>query len=1094
MSNSSSDTRTPSGLSLLFNSDLRPPNAYTTTTQPSNHTPVSSYSSTSPDNSIDEWPLFFSTTENLSRTVSSSSYFDNQSTYEVILDDGTRQRRTVSLSTVQPDLHFYQSDMHSHARSTETSPFIENRRLLEDDDKSVMHDTPNSITSFFSLTVQQKMILKCSLAYSIGSLFTFAPYLNSLCGPHVASHLAATVTVFFNPAKTVGGMIEAAGLAWIYTLAALALSLGSMCTTDFFLERQMPWIAYAISLGFWLTGSIFTISYIKVKHNKPSVLAASGLACIILIIVIVRQGSGNEAEFNLDIIIETFVIVAIGSLISFAVCVLVWPMTASKKLKTNIDTSLSSIRILLKLLTKTFLLDDDLPEFTANATLENAFKAHRTSFTTLRPVLKEAQLEFYNLEMMRHGQGYARIVESLERLAQHMNGLKSSCGLQMEFMQTPKPTHYGTMQTSSLDKQLNIKAGPQRKRMEFELKREKQGPVFGQGKEDEAFVQFIHSVRSPMKSLAYTCKQTILHLQAYFMQQATESRSSFYLLRQNLTSAIDLFEVSQNQALLRFYKKRFSRQVDINRLHTLFMTQKDVPMDDIYLVYFFAFCLLELAKELLILLECVQYIFEDMQEWNQNRSLSQWIYSLFSKNQDTYPFNRRKTTKDTPFIPNNRNTLDTLHTPVPKTRIRRVLVRLWDFLSQFGTYRVKYAVKSTVTAVLISVLAFIPATRPYFTSFKMEWTLITAMAVMSPTVGATNMGAALRVLATIVGCLSATIIYTLFKEYTVILWLVTWIVSVFSFWMILNHKHGRFGFFGLLAYNLIVLYKYNHRMDDAIRVVELSWTRCVAVSLGVLIGLIVTTYVWPYEARTQVRKELSDFLLRLSWLYQQLVSIYSEDDSHETYTASPNTLSLLVEPNQLRGQGLQMRELSLQIELFELQSLLAHAANEPRLKGPFPVKAYRDMMTCCQNILDKFLTIRVVILKDVWAVYVRRSLMAPAAKEFMEMSGHVLLYFYLLASALQLKTPLPPYLPPAEKARQQLMQRLQNMPPLIDDTNVLTLPDEKRDECYMIYYAYVILMESIIRELDMLGTQMKELFGALVPDEQWARCFGQSPV
>lgn len=60
---------------------------------------------------------------------------------------------------------------------------------------------------------------------------------------------------------------------------------------------------------------------------------ASGLAFIILFTVIVREGSGNEAEFDLDIITETFSIVGIGTIISVAICVLVWPMTATKKLR-----------------------------------------------------------------------------------------------------------------------------------------------------------------------------------------------------------------------------------------------------------------------------------------------------------------------------------------------------------------------------------------------------------------------------------------------------------------------------------------------------------------------------------------------------------------------------------------------------------------------------------------------------------------------------------------------------------------------------------------------------------------------------------------
>lgn len=123
-----------------------------------------------------------------------------------------------------------------------------------------------------TLTHNQKMVLKCSFAYMIGSLFTFIPALNALCGTHIASHMAATVTVFFNPAKSVGGMVEAAGFGWLYTLAALTLSLASMYTTDYFLDNDMSMIASFVSLGVWLAGSTFAISYLKARINTPSIL------------------------------------------------------------------------------------------------------------------------------------------------------------------------------------------------------------------------------------------------------------------------------------------------------------------------------------------------------------------------------------------------------------------------------------------------------------------------------------------------------------------------------------------------------------------------------------------------------------------------------------------------------------------------------------------------------------------------------------------------------------------------------------------------------------------------------------------------------
>lgn len=462
---------------------------------------------------------------------------------------------------------------------------------------------------------------------------------------------------------------------------------------------------------------------------------------------------------------------------------------------------------------------------------------------------------------------------------------------------------------------------------------------------------------------------------------------------------------------------------------------------------------------------------------------------------DDVIYNKKSISKDI-FVPNNHNTLNTLHTPTPKTKLRKFLLRLWGFFSEFRTYRVRFAMKSMFTAEIISILAFIPSTRPYFTAFKLEWTLITVMAVMTPTVGGTNLGAILRIFATVLGCVVAAVVYTIFHNNTLMLWLLTWLFSIPSFWMILHHKHGRFGLFTLLAYNLVVLFKFNNRDDDSFSVFELTWMRCVAVSLGVVIGLIVTAYVWPYEARTEVRKGLSDLLLRLSWLYKQLVSVYSEEDNdyyNHNITVTSKNLAYFKQPeqqlldtdpfmltrkNSIRAAELQKFELSIQLTIFDLQGLLVHAPNEPRLKGPFPVKTYAAMINCCQNILDKFLSLRIVVLKDVWAIYVRRNFLMPASKEFMEMAGNVFLYFYLLASALQLKTPLPPYLPPAEKTRQSLMRKLQQLPLAMEESiHEMNLSKEKKDECYMVYYAYVILMENIIRELDMVSVNSH--FGAL---------------
>lgn len=358
-----------------------------------------------------------------------------------------------------------------------------------------------------------------------------------------------------------------------------------------------------------------------------------------------------------------------------------------------------AIKILLKLLTKTFLLDTDLPEFTANENLQTAINSHRTSFTSLQSSLEDAKKEYYNLDIWRHAAGYDTIVSSLQRLAQHVGGLRSSCGLQFEVMKTStsqekkkKASNYGAIPQENDKSDLNygrkkkvyhVKATDQRKKMEYELKKEQtlstqsvignsnrtsvdndakddhsgislkkqtesqplngyyyieqeedgQPAKGGQNEEEEeeegALVQFIKTVRPPMKSLAYTCKQTIVHLQSRFTNQITDTTPSFGLMRQNLAMAMSLFEESQQLALTRMYRRKMKRMkmknttINPEELQSHLMNQ--FPAEDVFLVYFFVFCLLEFAKELMVLVECVQSVFEYDEEQSKKGGFWQTI-------------------------------------------------------------------------------------------------------------------------------------------------------------------------------------------------------------------------------------------------------------------------------------------------------------------------------------------------------------------------------------------------------------------------------------------------------------------------------------
>jgi hypothetical protein len=85
---------------------------------------------------------------------------------------------------------------------------------------------------------------------------------------------------------------------------------------------------------------------------------------------------------------------------------------------------------------------------------------------------------------------------------------------------------------------------------------------------------------------------------------------------------------------------------------------------------------------------------------------------------------------------------------------------------------------------------------------------------------------------------------------------------------------------------------------------------------------------------------------------------------------------------------------------------------------------------------------------------VRREFIVPVNKERREMVGNVILYFSVLSSAFQLKKPLPPYLPPAERSRQRLVAALKDL----DIVKQRRVSSSRQ----LLYFAYALMMSKFI--------------------------------
>ncbi|KAG0212091.1 hypothetical protein BGX28_006852 [Mortierella sp. GBA30] len=990
----------------------------------------------------------------------------------------------------------------------------------------------------------------------------------------------------------------------------------------------------------------------------------------------------------------------------------------------DMGKSLSSFRMLLKLLTKTFLLEADTTPF-GSESVQKLIESQVKSFSALAKSLEEARLEFPGANIKK----YEDCVKSLNTLAQYLNGLRSSCGLQYDMLKKDEMRRDGEAQhqrqrPTAVPEGVGAETGQGQKRPFGFGMRMSSYSLIGSLNSDQDqnasadLIEFLDHVGKPMKSLALTCKLTIEHLQDIFnstdgertlpIEKAQVNRSrvshptsqqrqsgydsaevfsdstydagtsrtsghpasshesfrknpSLVLMQFNLAKALDVFETANSKALKKFYSHQNKRRSGTFK-RPLGMTKRmseptfqgigagigssgtsaglapgsDVPQDvlaekapvgeQIFLVYFFVFNLMEFSKELSNLVSCVEVLVdgdEGLSLWIARNKQTWWrriwfsltgfprnlrgptfdhdVFEAFdeeeqgvppshsdhnhhsrgplSRNASEPPQNhagvsssgtdtgisnsRRKKQNQRLFPkPNIHNTSNTLHTPMPSTFVQRWSTRLWKFLHRFRSFQFKYAAKTALSTIVMLIPAFVDWTRPYFVQYRVEWAIISMLVIMVPTVGGTNIIGVYRIISTIIGCYVGVAIYILFPAHDVMLPICCFLFAVPNFHLVLCSSYPRLGQVTLLAFNLVLLQTYNRRHgdgtvppdededddDDLIRFWSPSsmlhkvgstlneralsdpppdsevWTiafhRAVAVSLGVVIGVAVTSYVWPYEARVELRKGLSDLLLNISWLYNRLVSVYStnldrvsilprEDHYQKAQSRFREMMRKTTFPGRFHAPTQEQQpdnngemdiermnkefmaiELSLQLQLLRLYALLEETPNEPRLKGKFPVATYKNMLGSCQNILDRFLSMRLVITKDEWLESARRDFIVPVNKERREMVGNVLLYFYTIASALRLKTPLPPYLPPANNARLRLIQKIRQLP-VVQNKVVMT---EDNDERYIFYYAYALVMDDVIRELERLGRWSQDLFGVITPAAEFEAWFTDDGV
>ncbi|KAK3325183.1 Fusaric acid resistance protein-like-domain-containing protein [Apodospora peruviana] len=989
---------------------------------------------------------------------------------------------------------------------------------------------------------QGRGVLKCTLAYTLASLFTFWSPLSDFLGKPDGKHVVATITVYFHPARTAGSMIEAILVAIVAVAYAETVSILSMCTSVLVGGVWgMVRLAHALVLVVFIGGSFGFIGWMKQRLNNPLVNVGSTLASLAIIGVVTKETAVLTNVFSNQKLTQIFKMLICAIMTTTTVNLLLWRVSAVALLRQSMTKASTSLGDMLAMVTRGFLSgsEDDI----LSGEFATASAMYAAVYPQLTKNLREAKFERYFVGYEKLYQLDRAVVKSMETLAQSIGGLRSAANTQFALLKEAVEPASGTLSpgrspiSPTLQKSISSMLKGNRDRFlalssideaseestedardRIRERRLSSGPSTSLPAfrhPSEIFELFIALLGPSMKSLAYTLSEVLR--EPPFGSAPGYAITVNDHFRQSLTDALGLFNTARASALQELY-----RHLEFGRAKS---EKIQADFEEVAAACgHFSFSLQAFGEEMqkyLDVLDDLKYASEHkvrswhwMRWWrplnHHSRKLPALPYdsSYFSATGHEETESLIKPIKKTAIprgIPDvileRRDTYAWQQAPGSSKVVATLSQRLLRLLRKIARDDVRFGLKVGIGATLWAMFAFIPQTRDTYQHWRGEWGLLSFMIVCSMTVGAANTTGMARFMGTIIGAGASFVNWTVTQGNAIGLLFLGWLIAFWSFWMILARGKAPFGRITLLAYNVSTLYAYSlsQKVEDDDDdeggthpiIGEIVRHRFIAVTAGIMWGLIVCRLIWPISARRKFKEGLSMLYLQMGLIWKRgPLAILLRSDCSRSYLKSGEQTALLKYATRL-------------------DALRDSASSEFELRGPFPSEKTARIMKCTHRLLDAFHAMSLVTQRRGHLTEGERALLLFTADERALLCDRICHVFQVLASSLMLEYPLTDAVPSVVGPRDQLLGKIFQfrkehavVPPLLMDVGsssgettgggngnstavtaggglgtLAKVPAEEKD--YALLYAYALVTGQVAEELRVVAKEIEELFGRL---------------
>lgn len=868
-------------------------------------------------------------------------------------------------------------------------------------------------------------------------------------------------------------------------------------------------VGHAVVLTVFCGGGLGFIGWTKQRFGDPLVNVACSLASLASITVLTKEGAVQSGDLSFTKVVQVLKMVIMGVTATMAVSFSIFPVSARKKLRSNLAIVTETLAIMLVLITDSFLSGSE--EELQTTEFLNAAESHKKAYAQLDKLVREAKLEHYVAGTEKEYRLEKNLVRWVQDITHNMGGLRSAASLQFQLLKQAKlaepqscrdrkhapnstdhlpsptqlPSHGHNTLLESIDDIPEQRLGGEEEAAAEDDHRDSgdhsdPNPARDEGfsaehtlQPEDLFALFISHLGPSMRSLAFTLKEIFKEIPFTPAPDYKVSVNSRFHV--SLDRALDLYQESREKALKVIY-----RQKELLQIQT---PEVEADLEEVSASCgHFSFSLLEFGEQLKDLLRILDELQLEAEERPNGRSwswLKVWRWRT-AQTQNTKPLDSEQpllgptvgegvtpVASISPFGLEGRQTPPTKRPEKPPAK-ERLSYRIWKSLGVFRREDTKFAIKVGTGAALYALPAFLEPTRPFYSHWRGEWGLLSYMLVCSMTIGASNTTGYSRFLGTCLGAICAITAWYVTDGNVFGLAILGLVMATWTSYIIVVMGKGPMGRFIMLTYNLSVLYAYSLTQregsddqdegGDSPIITDITLHRVAAVLSGCIWGIIITRVIWPISARKELKNGLSLLWLRMSLIWKRY------------------PLSLLAKRESSTGFMTPREKLEIERFLSRLEALQAAARAEFELKGPFPDAAYSNILRRTRSMVDAFHAMNLEMIKNVPVSEGELALLSYTAQEREHLSARISHLLSVMASSMKLEYPLMDVLPNIEHARDRLLARIFHYRKHPQASQLTT------DEDYALLYAYILVTGQLSTEIVEIMEEIGRLFGVLNED------------